>query len=842
MNFTIQKRNLAWVALCVLATCSVSAAQQAVTISNQQLSVTAGLAGGAYQIAKPGMKRSVLQSGVAAEIGHAWVKSAGYPHAKTVQSTFTDSLGKGQMLTITYQGLAERPTLICILRLYDDLPFGDVRVSVQNSTGKNLTVQAIRSVEAVGSPRLDLGGREDAARVLSDSFSEDRPPVRIYDLGKAPVYLDWDEFAKEYSDTHLAVGSQLIYNRESHQSLFLGALTSERWLTVLRLGVAKSASGAVRVVSYTVDSTGTTEMEKRESLHDVPAENQIELSLSLPPGQELASERLLFSTGQDYINQLQVYGDAVRRLHQARVTSEAPSGWWSWIPYYAGVTGGLVLTNAQALSEQLRSYGYRYVLIDEGYQYARGEYATPNAVQFPDGMINLSRQVSDLGLKFGVWTAPFEVSERAWVYQNHPEWLVRNAAGKPLSILQPDVEPLYVLDATHPGAQEYLRQTYRTMAREWGLRYVKLDFMDDTSVEGYYYQPGTTALQAQRIGLQVIREALGEDVLIDKDGSTMLNPVGFVDEGRISLDTAHSFAVSKSLAPGIAARFYMHRNFFISDPDAFSVLNQSPPGSNLGKPTPALTLNEAEVAIAVAAVSGGMFELGDDLTLLGTDPERLALVQNPYLLEMYKLNRASLPVDLMSYAAEDELPSVFVLHEDAHQNILTVFNWTDSPRSHSVSWNDLRLPAGHQFKAWDLLHPGTPVTISGQALGWSDQPPHSVRLIRIVDTGVAAAAPTLAINAPSSVQVAKAFTLSASCDPAGVPVLSYHWDFGDGTTADGLRATHTYTRTGTFSIKVTAQGVDGLPANGTISVGVTGTLDPQFHFTENQRYVEPAGH
>ena len=34
---------------------------------------------------------------------------------------------------------------------------------------------------------------------------------------------------------------------------------------------------------------------------------------------------------------------------------------------------------------------------------------------FPDGMRPLGDVVRHLGLTFGVWTAPFEVSERAWV-------------------------------------------------------------------------------------------------------------------------------------------------------------------------------------------------------------------------------------------------------------------------------------------------------------------------------------------------------------------------------------------------------------------------------------------
>ena len=277
----------------------------------------------------------------------------------------------------------------------------------------------------------------------------------------------------------------------------------------------------------------------------------------------------------------------------------------------------------------------------------------------------------------GVWTAPFEVGERAWIYEHHKDWLLHNAHGDPISIgnaEEVEGERLFVLDVTHPDAQEYLRQTYRTLVREWGARYIKLDFMDNTAIEGYYHRPNTTALEAQRIGLEIIRKAVGEDVLLDKDGSPMLNPVGLVDEGRVSQDTGHAFQRSKEAEPGIAARYYMHRNFFIDDPDAFTVSRQLLEERTIQAP---LTLSEAQVSIVLAAVSGGMFEIGDDLTILGSDKERLALVKNPDLLAMVKLGRASLPLDLLTYTEKDEQPSIFLLREDQRQSILAVFNWTE---------------------------------------------------------------------------------------------------------------------------------------------------------------------
>ena len=120
----------------------------------------------------------------------------------------------------------------------------------------------------------------------------------------------------------------------------------------------------------------------------------------------------MFEIGSDYHAQLENYGLAVRVLHHALVTTPTPMGWWSWTAYYYGVTANTVLTNAEWLAQNLESLGYRYFQVDEGYQYARGEYATPDGNLFPQGVAPVAHQIEDQGITFGVWVAPFQVSAR----------------------------------------------------------------------------------------------------------------------------------------------------------------------------------------------------------------------------------------------------------------------------------------------------------------------------------------------------------------------------------------------------------------------------------------------
>jgi hypothetical protein len=645
--------------------------------------------------------------------------------------------------------------------------------------------------------------------------------MAIHDLG--------DDSAGLYR----GVGSQLLYNRQSKQSLFVGALASERWLSILRLHAPQA-----KLAAYEVESAGTTELEAENSLQTSSPEDRIELSLPVSPGSTISSENVMLALGSDYHAQLEEYGRIIRDLHHARVSLPTLIGWWSWTAYYFGLNQGAALTNAQLLAEHLKDFGYNFFHIDEGYQYARGEYTTENATTFPDGMKAFETKVQRLGLKPGIWTAPFEVSERSWVYQHHKDWLVRNAKDQPIHagfvINDPErkrqLDALYMLDTTNPGAQNYLRQTYGTLAHEWGIRYIKLDFMDDSAIEGRRYRPNTTAMEAQRIGLQVVREAVGEDVILDKDGSAMLNPVGLVDSGRISQDTGHTFESSHDAATGVAARYYMNRNFFVSDPDAFTVSRQTVDEQEWHGGKRPLTLDEARVSIALSAVSGGMFEIGDDLPTLFADADRMALVENRDLINMARLGRASIPADLMTYVAEDTMPSIFVLHESKRQTIAAVFNWTEKDRQHQLQLSDLGLQASGSIQVSDLLGDKTPVQQDAASVSLT-LAPRSVRMLKIIDTSIPAAAPQLNAHVPEHAGVGQPTEFSAEAEAGSVPALDFHWDFGDGTTSSGSEVRHTYTHPGTFTVQLSADGIEGVPFEKTQQISVSGsfnsTFDPQ---------------
>ena len=114
---------------------------------------------------------------------------------------------------------------------------------------------------------------------------------------------------------------------------------------------------------------------------------------------------------------------------------------------FAGVDGGthtnrfvdmhdigdaLVREIADAMvSSGMRDAGYVYVNIDDGWQ-GRGQGQGSNRdwfitceKDFPHGMKWLADRIRSLGLKPGIWLAPYTISEPTDVFRSHPDWLLR---------------------------------------------------------------------------------------------------------------------------------------------------------------------------------------------------------------------------------------------------------------------------------------------------------------------------------------------------------------------------------------------------------------------------------
>jgi len=170
--------------------------------------------------------------------------------------------------------------------------------------------------------------------------------------------------------------------------------------------------------------------------------------------------------------------------------------------------------------------------------------------------------------------------------------------------------------------------------------------------------------------------------------------------------------------------------------------------------------------------------------------------------------------------------------------MLAVFNWTENPRSHEFKLEELGLTPRNSSTASDVFHQDREVALSNGILRIEKQAPHSVRLLKIIDSSLPPSAPSVSLQAPSQAQLGAAVYVSAAVARDSAPALAYHWEFGDGVSAQGASAQHAYTRNGVYTIVLKAVGLDGASATQTSSITIQGTIKTTYDVEHSQRQEE----
>jgi alpha-galactosidase len=248
------------------------------------------------------------------------------------------------------------------------------------------------------------------------------------------------------------------------------------------------------------------------------------------------------------------------------------------------------------------------VLLDDGYQTALGDWCRVNA-KFPSGLPAIAQCIRQAGYHPGIWWAPFIAAENSEVWQEHPNWFLRDATGNPSLALFNWNTRCFVLDLTQPEVLRHLEAITRYLTRDVGFSFLKLDFLYAGALPGSRYNPGTNSLSAYRLGLRTIREAAG-DAWILGCGAPLLPSVGLVDAMRTSPDVAGSWqdpdpdgsapALQNAIRANLA-RGWMQPHWWLNDPDCVFLSDTHPPA----------TPSEREALLTVARLLGGLHFFSD---------------------------------------------------------------------------------------------------------------------------------------------------------------------------------------------------------------------------------------
>ena len=411
-----------------------------------------------------------------------------------------------------------------------------------------------------------------------------------------------------------------------------------------------------------------------------------------------------------------------------------PGGWCSWYYHFTKVTASDVDASLAVLAADGRDgpeFGCEYVMVDDGHQEAIGDWLDTNA-KFPDGMAAVAGQIHDEGFDAGIWWAPFLVDPASDTARAHPEWLVRNAKGKPImGLLNPmwsSTRPMRVLDTTNPAVLAHIEGVAATI-RDWGYQIQKLDFLYAASLPGVRHDMSVTRARSLRMGLDAVRAGAGDESFLLGCGCPQGPAVGVVDAMRIGADVSPYWSnpidrvggrgrhgvSTRNAVVNTLTRSVLDGRWWLNDPDCLMVRDNRT----------RMDLEEVRTLATVIGLTDGMAVLSDRMDKLPAERRRMvAQVRDlsggrPEVLDLFEQAR----------------PELVVSRRDDGLDV-GVLNMGERPRRTVV---DLRRPGllgqlpasladdGELVEFWT----GAVVPVRGGLADFGEVPPHGARVVRL---------------------------------------------------------------------------------------------------------------
>lgn len=343
--------------------------------------------------------------------------------------------------------------------------------------------------------------------------------------------------------------------------------------------------------------------------------------LVLKPGVSVFSEKVAFVKDVEITQSLEEYADLIRKYSKTRSVKNPPVG-LCCAYYYQGnvVSEEYLLDQIRSLSLFRGKTDLEFIEIDAEYC-VWGDWLEVNG-SFPSGMEIMVKEIRKIGLKAGIWFAPYVASPKSRVYKEHPDWFLKDEGGVEIEGRQSspvDFLPslsLKVLDPTHPEVQDYIKKVVKQFLK-WGFEMMKIDFTYPVCFANRYYQPVTRA-QALRKGYQTIREAAGEKTHLMSAISQLSPLVGEVDSARVGIDTINPYVskipffgkminnfMFKESMRNSCARLFLNGKVWINDADCF-----------IGRPRTGLTKSQIGEQFDFLKKSKGAVWIGDSFKLM----------------------------------------------------------------------------------------------------------------------------------------------------------------------------------------------------------------------------------
>jgi alpha-galactosidase len=329
-------------------------------------------------------------------------------------------------------------------------------------------------------------------------------------------------------------------------------------------------------------------------------------NLTLEAGTAWDLEELMIGEGGDRNALLAALAERINKNHPPLHAAKEPTGWCSWYCFGPRVTSQQVLDNLDVISKDVPAL--KYVLIDDGYQPAMGDWLETGPA-FGGGVQDVLKKIRAKGFEPALWVAPFIAEKNSKLFKEHPDWFIQDDAGKPLSADKVTFGgwrkgPWYALDGTHPAVQKHLEELFRVLRQLWGVVFFKLDANFWGAMHGgKFHDAKATRIEAYRRGMDAILRGAGDGFVLGCN-HPIWPSFGKIHGSRSSSDIKREWARFARTARENLYRGWQNGRLWWNDPDCALLTGK-------------LTDDEYRFHATAIYASGGMLLSGDDLTKIG---------------------------------------------------------------------------------------------------------------------------------------------------------------------------------------------------------------------------------
>ncbi|MDD3239047.1 MAG: alpha-galactosidase [Lachnospira sp.] len=423
--------------------------------------------------------------------------------------------------------------------------------------------------------------------------------------------------------------------------------------------------------------TGRDQLLETEVLVDQKGDfvrlvTSVTFNIIVKPGQTLETEILRVERTDCAEKAIDAYAKEKAIQNHAR-RGLRPSVFCTWYYYGLTVTYDDVKMNLSEMKK--KKLPFDVFQVDEGWEITLGEWR-PNE-KFPVPMKQVADEIKEAGYRPGIWTSPFIAHATAGIWQEHPDWKLRNKQGEAYEF--PMNDTVYnVIDITNPETWNYFTQLYAMLTKEWGYSYHKLDFTRAAILydDADYYDPAITIVRAYYEAVCAIRKGMGDDAYFLMCGGLYDPLIGVVDAQRTSSDVLSMWSsnINKDgkTAPYTIKqnilRYYMNQ-WWDNDPDALMVRINENMERGLRLTYGLLNDEEVKTTTVNQFIGGGI--------VCSTEPLDKICDNRLYQLQhvMPALKSTVSPVDIMNYG---RFPGAIVVHMNQTDSYsITFMNWSD---------------------------------------------------------------------------------------------------------------------------------------------------------------------